>query len=81
MKTIYEMPMGTDGGVLGAYLGDAKLMVTASYPVAKIMEPMMTPIDKAFKMLEDTIPGDWDNALLEPIKESLKADLLALLSE
>ncbi len=81
MKTIYEMPMGTDGGMIGAYIGEGKMQVTASYPVVKIMEPMMAPIDNAFKMLEDTIPGDWDVALLEPIKEGLKAEIIKLLSE
>lgn len=81
MKTLYETAIGGDGGLVGAYVDGGKLKVEASYPLVKIAEPLMAPIDQAFKAVEAAIPGDWDVAILEPIKEGLKAELMKLLSE
>lgn len=81
MKTLYETAIGGDGGLIGAYVGEGKLKVEVSYPLVKIAEPLMGPIDSAFRAVENAIPGDWDVAILEPIKESLKAELLKLLAE
>lgn len=81
MKTIYETKIGGDGGLVGAYVGEGALIVKASYPLTKIAEPLLVPIDSAFKAIESAIPGDWDVALLEPIKVSLKAEIMKLLAE
>lgn len=81
MKMIYEHTVGGDGGVGGIYLDGGMLVASMKYPVDKILEPVMAPIDMAFEKIEAAIPGDWDKAILEPIKEQMKAELVKMLSE
>lgn len=80
MKTIYETPIGGDGGKIGLYLDSGDLVQKASYPVAKALGPVNDLIDSATAKIEAAIPGDWDKAVLDPIAAGLKAEIAALLS-
>lgn len=81
MKTIYESAIGGDGAKVGAYIEGSELQVKASYPLNKILQPVNDIIDSAINKLEAVIPGDWDKAVLEPIRVAAKAELVALLAE
>lgn len=86
MKVLIEKEMGDVAdlhGKGGVYVEDGmlKAKVEIVYPIVKAIEPLMAPIDTAFQSVEDAIPGDWDKAILEPIKEGLKAELMKLVAE
>jgi hypothetical protein len=79
MKTVFEQGFGGDGAKAGLYVtDDAMLEVAVKYPLAKILQPATDVVDATFTKIEEAIPGDWDKAILEPIKEELKAQLLKL---
>ncbi len=80
MKTIFEHAIGGDGGMAGLYLDGANVEVKISYPTAMVVSPITDLIDRAINSIEAAIPGDWDKAVLEPIRLAAKAELLALLS-
>jgi hypothetical protein len=80
MKTLVEQAIGGDGAKAGAYIDNGNLELRVAYPLAKVVEPVNKIIDTAIDKLEATIPGDWDKALLEPIRAEAKAALVALLS-
>lgn len=81
MKTIYEHSVGGDGAMAGAYVEGGNVVIKASFPLEKAVEPLNKVIDQAIDKLESVIPGDWDKALLEPIRAEAKAALLKLISE
>ncbi len=43
------------------------------------MAPANAVIDKAIDAVEGAIPGDWDKAVLEPIRIAAKAELAKLI--
>lgn len=81
MKTIAEMLLGGDGGKAGLYVDGDQLAIEVKYPLAKILDPVNLVIDGAFAKLEAAIPGDWDKAVLDPIRDAAKAELLKLIAE
>lgn len=81
MKTITEQEIGGDGATAGLYVDGGKLTVKIGYPIEKLISPITDVLDMAITKLEDTIPGDWDKALLEPIRAEAKAALIKVLSE
>lgn len=81
MKSIVEQSVGGDGGKVGLYIDGANLALMAIYPLGKVLEPVNAVIDKAIDALEKAIPGEWDRALLEPIRVEAKAALVKLLAE
>lgn len=81
MKVIYEHGIGGDGAKAGAYIDGADLVAKVSFPLEKALAPINDVIDKAIDKIESTVPGDWDKALLEPIRAEAKAALVKLLSE
>ncbi len=80
-KQIIEKPVGGDGGDVVLDIADGKLELKVTYPLLKVMEPVNKVIDAAIDKVELMVPGDWDRAILEPIRLAAKAELLALLSE
>jgi hypothetical protein len=80
MKTLVEQAIGGDGAKAGAYIDNGNLELRVAYPLAKVVEPVNKIIDGAIDRLEAAVPGDWDKALLEPIRAEAKAALVALLS-
>lgn len=81
MKVIYEHEVGGDGGKAGAYIDGDQLAVKVSYPLAKVLMPVNDVIDSLINKIEAAIPGDWDKAVLEPIRVAAKAELVSLLAE
>lgn len=81
MKVIYEHAVGGDGAKAGAYVDGVDLLVKVSYPLDKVLAPANKIIDDAIDKVEALIPGDWDKALLEPLKAEAKAALIKLISE
>jgi ATP-dependent protease HslVU (ClpYQ) peptidase subunit len=81
----FEQAIGGDGakaqGGLVIDQGFAKLQVEVLYPLDKALAPAMGVLDVLVAKIEAAIPGDWDKALLEPIKEEAKKKLLEMLSE
>lgn len=79
-----EFEIGSDAkakALLGVEAQSLKAQVEIVYPIAKIIEPVTQSVDKALDKLEQLIPGDWDKALIEKLKEEYKEELLKLLSE
>lgn len=74
-------------GSAGAHLGIEgsnlvlDLSVKASYPLEKVLTPANKAIDDAIDAVEKAVPGDWDKAILEPIRIAAKAQLLKAISE
>jgi len=81
MKVVYEAPVGGDGGKAGLYIEGDQVEMKVSYPLAKVLGPVNDVIDAAINKIEAAIPGDWDKAVLEPIRIAAKAELVSLLAE
>lgn len=87
MKSIVDVTkqVGGDGAVAKASLvienGFLKAKAEIAYPIEKAVKPVTDVLDNAITKLEAAIPGDWDKALLEPIRVQAKAELIKLLSE
>ncbi len=81
MKTILSQPIGGDGANATLSVDGGNLVAGVSYPIAKLVTPINDVIDAAIDKVEAAIPGDWDKAVLEPIREAAKAELVALLGE
>jgi len=81
MKTIVEKEIGGDGAKAGLYLDDGKLKAEVSYPVAKVVEAIVKPLDPLKEKLKALIPGNWDDPLVESAFEGAKTEIVKLLSE
>ena len=81
MKSLVKQDIGGDGASAELSLDGGKLVLAVQYPVAKLAEPITKLIDKAIDAAEGAIPGDWDKAVLEPIRAAAKAEVIKLLSE
>ena len=87
MKDIvgFDSALGGDGGKVGGSLGvegqELKLQVHVSYPITKIVEPATEALDKSLDKLKATIPGEWDDVLIDRFKAEYKKELVKLLSE
>ncbi len=77
MKTIYEHAIGSDGVVAGLYIDGDSVVEQIRYPMSKALAPVDALIDKSIDGLEAKIPGDWDKAVLEPIRIGAHAELKA----
>lgn len=80
-KVIVEQAIGGDGGKASLEVDGEVLALKVSYPLSKILEPVNKVIDQAIDKVEGLIPGDWDKAVLEPVRVAAKAELLKLLAE
>lgn len=78
MKTIIEKQIGDV--TVGLYIDDGKFVEKNSYPIAQAADPANKLVDSVVDGLEAKIPGDWDKALLEPIRAAAKAEIASLLS-
>ncbi len=65
MKTVIESPIGGDGAVAGVYIDAGMLSAKISLPVAKLAEPIVVELEVLRAKLEDVIPGDWENPLVD----------------
>lgn len=81
MKSLVKQNIGGDGASAELSLDGGKLVLAVQYPVEKLAEPITKLIDKAIDAVEGAIPGDWDKAVLEPIRMAAKAEVIKLLSE
>lgn len=80
----YDVALGSDGkakAAIGVEADQLVIAISASYPIAKIIEPATTAIDNLLTKLEALIPGDWDKPLIEKVKAEYKVELIKLLSE
>jgi hypothetical protein len=88
MKTIIsqKQPIGGDGAQASESLsldgGNLVADIQVTYPVAKLLSPVNTEIDKAAALIESKLPlGGGMKAILDPIIAGLKAEILKVLSE
>ncbi len=81
MKVIVEHAIGGDGAKALLAIEGADLVGKVTFPLAKVVEPLASIVDKALDKLEAIIPGDWDKAPIERIKAEARHELVALLSE
>lgn len=81
MKTIYEHAIGGDGAVAGLYLEDGFLVEKVKYPLTKATDPAKAFVNSAIDSLEAKIPGDWDKAVLEPVRIAALAEVDKLIAD
>lgn len=81
MKTIYEHDIGVDGAKGGVYLSGGMVEVKMAYPVVKLVDPIMATLDPLKEKLKAIIPGNWEDPLVDGAFASIKAEIVALLSE
>lgn len=81
MKVLIEKEFGGDGGKVGAYIEDEALQVKVSYPLIKVIQPATNALDGLLDKLKAAIPGTWDDALIDKLKDEYKADLVKFLAE
>ncbi len=81
MKSLLKQSIGGDGATIELALDGGKLLLAAAYPIDKLASPLTALIDSAIDAAEKAIPGDWDRAVLEPIRIAAKAEVIKLLSE
>ncbi len=79
VKTIYEMPIGKDGAVIGLYQDNATIVLKESYPLSGLEGQGEKLVDSIIDGAEAKIPGDWDRAILEPLRIAGKAYLATLI--
>lgn len=79
-KVIVQKDFGGDGGNVALVLGDGKIKLIVSEPVMKVIEPVTKAIDSAIDKAETAIPGDWDKAILEPLRALIKAEIASFLA-
>lgn len=81
----FEQGVGGDGGKVAGSVGvdqsDLVAQVQVRYPLAKVVEPATSALDKLLDKLKAAIPGSWDDALIDKFKAEYKEDLVELLSE
>ncbi len=80
-KVILQEKIGGDGATATLSVGDGQLKLGINYPLDKVLSPFNAVIDKAIDGVEGLIPGDWDKAILEPLRVAAKAELVALLGQ
>ncbi len=78
-KVIVDKPFGGDGADVTVGMDGGSLAVEIKYPLEKLMSPLNSIIDKAIDAVEAAIPGDWDKAVMEPIRVAAKAELVKLI--
>jgi len=80
----FEKEIGNDGAKVQGGLviseGMLKAEVSVNYPLAQIVEPVTSLLDKAIDKLKAAIPGEWDDALLDKVKSEYKDELSKFLS-
>lgn len=79
-----EKGLGSDGEIeaqLGVEAQHFVAQVAVKYPVAKVIEPATKAVDNLLDKLKNLIPGDWDNAPIDKVKEEYKEQLIKLISE
>ncbi len=80
-----KQPIGDSGAEASERLvvedGKLKASIELSYPLDKLAKPVTDIIDQSIDKLEAAIPGDWDKAILEPIREAAHKKVADLLSE
>lgn len=82
MKTIYEHEIGGDGGMTGAYLNGGQVFVRVSYPVTKLVDPVMAQLDPLKEKLKSIVPFDSaTDPLIDAAFAEAKAEIIKLLSE
>lgn len=81
MKTIVEKPLGEDGAKAALVLADGYLEARVSYPLAKVADAVMKPLDPLREKLKNIIPGDWDNPIVDKIFDEAKEELTKLFTE
>lgn len=81
----FNEEIGGDGLVVGGQVGveasSLKLELSASFPIAKIIEPATAAVDSLIDKLKAAIPGNWDDVILDQAKQEYKEELVKLLSE
>ncbi len=85
MKSIVSQNVGGDGATaaLGLDSNDAGvecLAIEIKYPLNKLTGPVHAIIDAAIDKMEVAIPGDWDKAVLEPIRVAAHGEIDSLLA-
>lgn len=87
MKDIvkFEQGIGGDGATIKGALGvegeSLVAQVQVAYPIAKIVEPATSALDSSLDKLKKTIPGEWDDALIDRFKVEYKKELIKILGE
>ena len=80
----FDQEIGGDGakvkGSLGIEMDQMKLQVAVTYPIAKVIEPVMKVLDGLVDQVEQLIPGD-QVALAQGLKNQAREELVKLLSE
>lgn len=80
MKELISQKFG-EGGQASLGLEGGSAVLSVKYPVGELAKPVTDAIDKMVDQIEAAIPGDWDKAVLEPIREAAKSEVIKLLSE
>lgn len=80
----FEKEVGTDGakvaGAVGVEESTLKVQLTAEYPLAKIINPVMVEVDQLVDKLEKLIPGD-QSAMATQAKADARAAIVKAISE
>ena len=80
----FEKEVGTDGakvaGAVGVDESTLKVQLTAEYPIAKIVDPVMVVVDQLVDKLEKLIPGD-QIAMATQAKADARAAVVKAISE
>lgn len=79
-----DQEVGGDGAKVKAGVGvegdQLKIELSATYPLAKVVEPAMKVVGNLVDKIEQFIPGD-QKALAETLKKEAQEELVKLLAE
>lgn len=80
----FDQEIGGDGAKAGGSIGieadQLKAVVSVTYPIAKVIEPVMKVLDGLVDKIEQLIPGD-QVAIAQGLKDQARAEIVKLLSE
>ncbi len=81
MKVIVDKPVGGDGAEVILDVAEGSLELKVTFPVAKIVGPIMKTLDPLREKLKALIPGDWDSPFVDAAFTGLEAEIVKVLSE
>jgi hypothetical protein len=79
-KVIVSKEIGGDGATVALATDASSIKLVLAYPKAKLVDPILKGVDSGIDKAETLIPGDWDKAILEPLRALIKAEIAAALA-
>ena len=79
MNKLFEHAIGGDGGKVVADIDAGELEVKLSYPIAKILQPILDKLDVLEVEIEKAIHGDFEDSVVHGLLGEAKDAVIKLI--